>query len=205
LATLDDDIGQLTHSRSPKRKAAAKRLRKRADIAAGPALLAALRKEVEDSRTWETQYQMVMAIGECEYREALPFLKEFAATPLDATMIYTGVGDALVRLQIQSLNDGDPIIDAIESGNRMLINGAFRAMAMLKMVPSTNSIEKMLQFVSKNPYEHDGRFWLLAAAPGWTGDKVAKFVAKCSCASRRDIREAAKLALGGTYGKWNPL
>ena len=148
---------------------------------------------------------MVMAIGECNYREALPFLKEFAATRLDATMIYTGLGDALVRLQIQSLNDGDPIIEVIESGNRMLINGAFRAMAMLKMVPSTGSIEKMLQFVSKNSYEHDSRFWVLAAAPGWTGDKVAKFVTKCSHASRPDVREAAKLALVGTYGKWSPL
>jgi len=200
-----DDIDLLKHTRSPKRRSAAKRLRKRGDTSAGKALLSALRKEIEDLRTWETQYQLIMAIGECEYVEALPFLKDFADQPLEATMIYVGLGDALVRLQIQSLNDGEPIIELMESGNEMLIDGAFRAMAMLRMVPSAVHVQKIIRFVSALPLDHGNRFWPLAAAPGWQGDEVDTYVAECLRSDRNDLREAAELAANRKYKKWNPL
>ena len=111
MSTLSEDLELLKNARSPKRRSAAKRLRKLGDIAAGPELLQALRKEVDDPRTWETQYQLVMALGECRYREALQFLVEMAAKPLEATMIYVGLGDAIVRLKSQSLNDAAPILE----------------------------------------------------------------------------------------------
>lgn len=204
MPTLAEDIELLQHPRSPKRRAAAKRLRKRGDISAGPYLLSALRKEVEDPRTWETQYQLVMAIGECQYVDALPFLKDFVVRPLEATMIYVGLGDALVRLQIQSLEDGAPIIELMRSGNDMLIDGAFRGMAILKIVPSEEQIDQILCFVSALPLDHYNRFWPLAAAPGWKGENVAAFIAECAQSPRADIREAAKLAENQKYRKWNP-
>ena len=205
MTDLGEDIEQLSHSRSPKRRAAAKRLRKRGDVAAGPALLNALRDEVKDPRTWETQYQMVMAIGECGYTDALPFLRDFAAETLEATMIYVGLGDALVRLQARSPQDAAPITDLMSTGNGMLIDGAFRAMAMLKMVPSEDHIEQILAFVSALPLEDGNRFWVLAAAPGWGGESVDAFVAECLQSNRQDLREAAELAGKKKYRKWHPL
>lgn len=205
MPTLDEDIALLQHPRSPKRRSAARRLRKRGEIAAGPALLSALRKEVVDPRTWETQYQLVMAVGECHFIDALPFLKDFASQPLDATMIYVGLGDALVRLQIQSLEDGAPIVDLMRSGNDMLIDGAFRAMAMLRMMPSEDEIKEILDFVSAFPLEDGIRFWPLAAAPGWKGENVAAFIAESAQSSRNDIREAAESAENQKYKKWKPL
>ncbi|MFD4766286.1 hypothetical protein [Streptomyces niveus] len=50
-----DAIRQLQDRSSAKRRSAAKRLRKLGDPYAGPALLEALKNEVRDSRTWETQ------------------------------------------------------------------------------------------------------------------------------------------------------
>jgi len=173
---LAEDIELLEHTRSPKRRAAAKRLRKLGDVSAGPALLSALHKEIEDPRTWETQYQLVMAIGECRYQEALQFLTEFAAKPLDATMIYVGLGDALIRLRVQSLEDGTPILDLMNSDNRMLVDGVFRAMAMLRMLPSSEQVEQILRVVSAKPIDDPTRIWPLAAAPGWSGDKVQQFI-----------------------------
>jgi len=97
LSKLSDDIQLLEDKRSPKRRSAAKRLRKLGDVAAGPALLKRLKTEVLDPRTWETQYQLIMAIGECKYLIALPFLEALSKTKFEATMIYVAIGDALVR------------------------------------------------------------------------------------------------------------
>jgi hypothetical protein len=204
MPALADDLELLKHPRSPKRRTEAKRLRKRGDILAGPSLLSALQKEVEDSRTWETQYQLVMALGECLYVDAVPFLKDFSVRQLKATMIYVGLGDALVRLQIQSLEDGAPILELMRQQNEMLTDGAFRAMAMLKMVPRENQIDQILRVVSALPLDHYNRFWPLAAAPGWKGDNVVAFIAECTRSPRSDIQEAAKLAADQKYKKWNP-
>lgn len=205
MSTLVEDLELLKSTRSTKRRSAAKRLRKLGDPAAGPDLLEALRKEVEDPRTWETQYQLVMALGECRHIDALEFLNEFAARPLDATMIYVGIGDAIVRLKSESPNDGAPIIDIMKSGNEMLIRGAFRGMAMLKMVPSDGDIDQILNFVCRRAQDDPIRFWPLAAAPGWTGDNVSKFVEECIHSSDPQIARAAKLAAAKKYSNWRPL
>ncbi|MEE8625083.1 MAG: HEAT repeat domain-containing protein [Acidiferrobacterales bacterium] len=88
-------IEQLSHAKSPKRRGAAKTLRRNAVKTAGQALLDALQKEVRDPRTWETQYQMVMAIGESGYTDALPFLCELASGCDDESMVGVGLGDGL--------------------------------------------------------------------------------------------------------------
>lgn len=205
MSTFAEDLELLKSTRSPKRRSAAKRLRKRGDPTAGPDLLVALRKEVEDPRTWETQYQLVMALGECRYIDALDYLTEFAARPLDATMIYIGLGDAIVRLKAQSSSDGAPIIDIMKSGNDMLIDGAFRGMAMLKMVPSDDDIAQFLSFVSRRAQDDPIRIWPLAAAPGWNGDNVSEFVEECIHSSDPQIVRAAKLAADKKYSNWSPL
>jgi HEAT repeat protein len=88
----------LRDKRSPKRRAGAKKLRELADPAAGPALLDVLRIEIKDPRTWETQYQMIIALGSSAYEEALPLLRELARARFEATSIYVALGDAIVRL-----------------------------------------------------------------------------------------------------------
>ncbi|MET9364281.1 HEAT repeat domain-containing protein [Streptomyces sp. NPDC006632] len=68
-------ISQLQDRSSAKRRSAAKRLRKLGDPSAGPALLDALRSEVRDTRTWETQYQVTMALGTCGSPSDLSYLR----------------------------------------------------------------------------------------------------------------------------------
>ena len=76
MIKIEDSIALLTHKRSPKRRSGAKKLRKLKNSKACSALFETLQKELNDSRTWETQYQMIMALGECGCKDALPFLKE---------------------------------------------------------------------------------------------------------------------------------
>ena len=81
---MNEIVIQLGDKKSIKRRSAAKKLRKLKDFDAGPSILAALESELKDIRTWETQYQMIMAIGECGYKPALPFLSELAKQNFEA-------------------------------------------------------------------------------------------------------------------------
>ncbi len=145
---------QLKDRKSAKRRSAAKKLRKMADPSAEEALLEAFENEIKDPRTWETQYQIIMALGECGIKRALNGLEEYASTDIEATMVYVALGDAIVRLSVKSNTDVLPIYSIIKSNNLMLIDGAFRAMAMLRMVPNENDISNIIEYASKFDKEH---------------------------------------------------
>jgi hypothetical protein len=198
-------LTQLSNKKSPKRRSAAKKLRKLKDVNAGPAIFSALKEELKDVRTWETQYQMIMALGECSYKPALPFLNKLAKESFEATMVYVAIGDAIVRLSIESESDATPILKLLNTGNEMLVDGAFRAMAMLKMVPSDSHIEIIIDYVSKSEVNEGIHFWVLAAAPGWSEIKVEKYLDYCAKSSREEITNAVALARKKKYKKWNPL
>ena len=199
-------VNELSNSRSPKRRRAAKSLRQLCDAVAGPALLEALREEMKDPRTWETQYQMVMALGECGYREALPYLEELAKKQLEATIVYTALGDAIVRLSAKTDNDIRPVLRLMrEFSEEALLDGAFRAMAMLRMTPARFEIIEIIDHLTNLPADHCLRFWVAAAAPGWPPDLIEDFLVTCENSGRQDIVEAAALARARKYKQWKPL
>lgn len=209
-ATVNDGIELLKHSLSAKRRSGAKTLRKLQSPAAGQPLLEALQEELKDSRTWETQYQMIMALGACRHAPALPLLKELADRRLDATMVYVAIGDALVRLA----PDGSvwqTITDLVLKGNEGLAYGACQGMAMLRLVPPREVIERILDFAGRAPlHEAQGpnmRFWIAAAAPGWLEHSPATrpFLEGCLGSKNDQVKLAAEAALQGKYRKWQPL
>lgn len=202
---LIEIAAQLGDKKSPKRRSAAKKLRNLKNVDAGPFLLAALETELKDVRTWETQYQMVMAIGECSFKPALPFLNELADKEFEATMVYVAIGDAIVRLAIKNESDSIPIFKLLDSGNEMLIDGALRAMAMLKMVPSNGHIEKIINYVAARELNQGVHFWVIAAAPGWSGAKVEEYLDYCAKSPREEITSAVALARMNKYKNWSPL
>ena len=205
-AEIEVAIGQLAARQSPKRRGAAKQLRRLRAPEAGPALLTALEKEVQDPRTWETQYQLAMALGECGHKQALPTLERLATSEIEATMVYVGLGDAIVRLSRKHENDAERVLTAVRhSKNTMLIDGMFRAVAMLQMVPDANTIGAILAFVKPLSPTDGLRFWVAAAAPGWTHPDLDEFLAACEKSGRADVAEAAALARRKKYKKWRPL
>lgn len=137
---MDELIQQFKDKKSPKRRSAAKKLRKGRVSSAGPYIFEALQKELHDPRTWETQYQMIMAIGECEHQPALPFLRQLSEENFEATMVYLALGDAIVRLSAETPSDANPVIELLQSKNEMLIDGGLRAMAMMRMVPGDEQV-----------------------------------------------------------------
>ena len=198
-------IAQLSDRRSAQRRAGAKRLRQQPDPAAGPALLAALRREVRDPRTWETQYHLIMALAACGYTPALPTLDDLTYVPFEATMVYVALGDAIVRLAREHEHDARPVLALMQRGNDMLIDGAFRAVALLRLTPDDEAIREIISFVARRSPHDPLRFWVAAAAPGWRGPHVETFLQACSAGPRPDVREAAVAALQQRYLTWHPL
>ena len=198
-------LALLSDKRSPKRRSGAKRLRKLRGPTAGPAFLQALQQEVRDPRTWETQYQMIMALGECGYRPALPYLQTLVAQPFEATMVYVALGDAIVRLGRADADDPQPVLALMRTGNDMLIDGAFRAVAMLHLKLDAAAVEHIVGFVAGRSPQDGLRFWVAAAAAGWSGPSVAAFLEACATGPRQDVQRAALASQQGTYLQWNPL
>jgi hypothetical protein len=204
--TLSEAIALLEAPRSPDRRRAAKRLRDLADPSAGPALLAALDSERTDPRTWETQYQMAMALGATGTVAALPLLKEMATQSRDETMVDVGLGDAILRLDRREENDVTPLLwCASVARPDHLVDGALRAIAMLRLVPADSAIDAVLDIVEPRPRDHHLRFWVAAAAAGWSGERVRRFLEDAARSDRKDIADAARSSLAGRYQKYNPL
>ncbi|MFC8716166.1 HEAT repeat domain-containing protein [Kitasatospora sp. NPDC057198] len=202
--TLDEAVAQLGHRLSPKRRSAALRLRRLADPAAGPPLLEALQREVRDVRTWETQYQLVMALGECGHRPALGLIKELARRPIEATMVYVALGDAVIRLSPPE-ETARSLRRCLESGTPMLADGALRAVAMRRLPLDAAAIDHLLDFLAPlAPY--DGRrFWAAAAAAGWTGPRVTEFLRACAAGPQAVVADAATSSLRGEYRTYSVL
>lgn len=196
-------IADLQHPRSTKRRAAAKALRRKPDPSAAQSLVGALEAEIGDARTWETQYQMIMALAACGSETmATPLLARILTRPLEP-MVWLAAGDALVRLS--SDIDGAALA-AIASGSLPRIEGAARAIAMMHATPGTAAIHTLLDVAS--PSAHGSiRFWVAAAAASWTEEdpNVRTFLMSCLGDPSAETRRAAQASLDGNYLKWNPL
>lgn len=204
-ARVDEAIAALRHTRSPKRRSAAKALRRAKSRTACAALMEAIERELQDPRTWETQYQLIMALGECGCRESVAYLWELTGRPFDATIIYVALGDSIVRLGRSEDNDPTPVMRIIETGNPMLIQGAFQAVAMLRLRFDDETVASLIEFSSSFHLEDDRRWWIAAAAAGWDRVVVEGFLQECTSSENQQVRRAAQSSLKGKYLNWHPL
>lgn len=198
-------IEQLKHKSSPKRRTAAKKLRKLKVKEAGPALVDALKNEFKDKRTWETQYQMIMALGESGYTDRLDFLIQLAEKEFEATMVYVAIGHAVTALDNVSESLFVPLTKWIEKDKKELVEGCLRFLAMSHTTPTDDQIQQIIQYVSL-PKNRDIQFWAIAAAPGWPKQLTTNFLEQAiELAHTEEIKKAAISAINGKYLKWNPL
>jgi len=204
----------LTNAAPTKRISGAKRLRKLADPAAGPPLLAALENELAQRKPWESRYHMILALGFTGARGALPFLWKASAQTYDSTILYNAFGDAIVRLSAKKPGVNKTLAQVLATGNYMLMDGAFRAVAMLRLVPDDATFAAMIAVarspqaaldVGGFPDDDTGvRRWLAAAAAGCKPALVKHFLEECRGFSDVDLQQTAADSLRGKYGKQTP-
>ena len=202
-ATLDALLQKLLAPQTASRRTAARMLRKLKIKATGPAVLSALKTEIREPGAEETPYQMIMALGECGYGEALPFLR-WMANSRPASMLRVALGDAIVRLARTHEHDSSPLLEILSGPDREMIEGAFRAMAMQRMVLAPDAMATILEFADYLPIDDPLRLWVAAAAAGWKGSGVRGFLDRCRQAPREDVRRAAEASAAGKYLKWSP-
>lgn len=193
--SLAEALLRLDDRASAKRRSAARRLHTLADEAAGPALLEALRREVGNRRTWETTYEMVMALGACGHVPAVGFLTELAQRPTDDTALYAALGDSIVRLRGPREGFAAPLEWCLDSGNPSLVDGALHAVAAVRAPLDAATVDRVLDVLDPlDPY--DGlRHWAAVAAAEWPGDRVTTFLATCAAGPRADVADAAATSL----------
>ncbi|MGJ8726141.1 MAG: HEAT repeat domain-containing protein [Roseibacillus sp.] len=203
-------IEQLSDSKSAKRRSAAKKIRKSKDPHAGEALFVALQKELQDLRTWETQYQMIMALGHCLYTDATEFLEGLSREGR-VEMVQIAIGDSLFRLAGGAENNLSKVLEFIDRGDAELIHGAFQAMASERVIPADEiEARKIVEYgCSLKLNENDWAvIWLLRAVPGWPASMVEPLLKHWSAVesdAQQQIHGAVGLARNQKYCKWSPL
>jgi HEAT repeat protein len=203
--TLAEAAGQLTDRSSAKRRSAAKRLRALADPKAGPALLSALESEIADPRTWETQYQIIMALGACHHAPALDSLQHLAEQQDDYTMVGVALGDALVRIEWATAHALTTVDRYMQSGPPGVVDGAFRALAIMELVPDDDLVDRILAFAERLERTDPLRYWVAASAAGWSGPNGESYLRSCLTSPNADLRAVAAASLAGTRLKHRPL
>jgi len=192
-------VAKLADRGSSRRRGAAMKLRKLARPEACSALQAALANEVRIAGTWETQYQMIMALAECACAEALPLVEEIAFAPSSPPMCTLAAGDAFVRLARGSDRDPAPVVTALENAHRLgvfkIAEGAMRAVALLRLTFDEPATRAILAEVERS--NDDGTiFWTVVASTAWTGPDVAAFQERARGRSKVIADAAASAALG---------
>lgn len=211
---MKDAIELLSASTAKKRESGAKRLGKIADPEAGAFLLDALEKEIEDSKTWSCQYQLILALGFCRYEPALPFLLKLKERSFDSAILYIGLGDAILRLSILNNTIKDSLSVIFESKDYLIMQGAFTAMALLKLLPEDDDIKKIIEIaldpkiteiVKGHPKDSTGvRKWVATAAAGWKDELRIDFLYDCLKIDDAHVKMAVEDALKNKYVNWKP-
>lgn len=201
----DEALRLLGHRHSPQRRRGAKRLRALADRDTASHIRTALQLERKDERTWETQYQLIMALGATGDRSDINLLRDIVATPLDATIIYCAVGDAIVRLGRKSNDDSGPLLWCLAQPERELLDeGALRATAQLRLVPDGDGIPAALAATqrllhnSARPNDLLG-LWGLIAAAGWRCPVVHDYLMAQVNDHRLEVRQITQESLQGRF------
>ncbi|WP_288048113.1 hypothetical protein [Nocardia sp.] len=156
-----------------------------------------------DKRTWETQYQLIMALGTTGSRGDVELLKSLALQPRSATAVNTALGDAIVRLGREVDDDPAPALWCLRQDVEHLADGALRGVAMLRLKFSHTAIDDVLDYTEANFSDRNQKYlpyWPVVAAAGWSGPRVRGFLIRCSQDDRQIIAEAATEALNGRYG-----
>ena len=195
---LAEAVELLHNSIALKRESGAKRLRKLGLPESGETLFEALKKEV--------------ALGVVNYQPALPFLWELTRQDFDATMTYLGLGDAILRLSILEKPLAMVWHEVLNTQNPMFIDGALRAIALLKLVPDDETIQRIIAVarqpnfikdVRGYPGDKSGlRYWVAAASGGWKKSLTQEFLLECQLITDTSLKLAADQALKGMYIKW---
>ena len=196
----------LQDSKSSVRRKAASEIGKNKLLELGDELLTAYLKEKKDERTWETQKEMIKALGIINCKNAIKEVQEICEKNEPDSLIAIIAGEAYVRLKRKSINDIKPAIEILTYGHHSIMQGAYNALGYNKMLPSDSEIIELIKFSEKAecnviPQFDDPRYGLAAAAAGWKKELVEAFLLNCLQSNDEPLKYVAANSLKGKYVK----
>jgi hypothetical protein len=213
---------RLLSKRSADRRSAAKHIAKEQLTSLSETLFTAYTKEKNDRRTWETQVEMIKAIGKLNYRPAFSEIATIVQQNLPHDTITIFAARAYVQLTRTSLNDGKPVLQLLISGGLSVATGALMALSTDRMVPERDDCKDIIRAcwdINQHPdrigHEYgfgDPRNYLAAACAGWEIQLTAGFLHHCistafhtSLSGKRvenkALMDICKRSLSGKYTK----
>lgn len=106
-------------------------------------------------------------------------------------MVGVALGDALLRIEWANDHSLD-MVDRCMLGPPGVIDGTFRAIAMLQLVPDSDLLERIIAYVTPLGLTDPLRYWVAAAAASWTRPSVEVFLRSCLESQRDHLIEAAR-------------
>lgn len=194
----------LTNKASAVRRRAAKNIRKNNLVELGEELYSAYLHERKDKRTWETQMEMINALGKIRYAAVLPHLEEIIEKNERLDAITSSAALAYIRITRQSNNDIKPVLHLMEHGNMSILNGVTAGLVYDKMIPSKEEQELLINLFDNMPLERlhergcfEPREKFLSALSQWDKNVTKEYITKYLNDSDRDLRIHAEAALKG--------
>lgn len=199
----------LSSPKARKRESGAYQLQQLGKPEAGEALFNALQNELNDDRTWAVQHVLILALGHTKYEPSLPYLIELIDKEFYATMRFMALGDAIFRLSILSKSIEETLKLIYSFDSFWVTYGAFRALALLKLTPSDNSILEIIkvgsdprgaELVRGHPNDKKGlRIWVALASAGWKNELKTDFLNDCEKLQDQSLTKVVKSARIGKY------
>ena len=200
---------ELQNSQSAKRRSVAKKIGKNKLTQLGDQLYNAYKKECKDKRTWETQTEMILALGRIDYKKALPDIKEIVDKNEPHDMITIAAARSYVRLKRKDLSDVEPIIDLLQFGNLSVLNGAMDILTFDDMSPSEEEIKKIIFIMDSKKEEEiairglgDPRESLISAMRNWKDLSSQNYLNRFIESKNKDLKRCVELALAGKKSQY---
>lgn len=201
ISQIADD---LQNKLSSKRRSAAKKVGKNQLVQLGNNLYQAYIREREDKRTWETQTEMILALGKIGYSKTLPDLKLIIDKNIPHDMITIAAARSYVRLKRINLNDARPVIELLKEGNHSVLVGATNILAFDDMQPSEEQIKTIISILDSKeedvisiPGLGDPRESLIFAMSKWKDLNSQNYLERFKVSKNKDLRDCAELSLKG--------
>lgn len=209
--TSDEIKSKLHSTKSLDRKRAAKEIGKIKLTDFADDLYQAYLKEATDKRTWETQVEMILALGLLDYKDALKEIEQIVRTNKPNDMITYAAAQTYVRLKRQSLTDVAPTLEILKFGGLSTVDGCLNPLSYDKMQPDENQIKELIK-LSWDLHKHkdrlgqegnycDPRYGLAAACAGWDRQLTKDFLEHCLETGDTPVKYVSENSLKGKYVK----
>lgn len=209
--TIDEIKSKLQSTKSADRRRAAVEIGKTKLTDLADDLYRAYLVEATDTRTWETQVQMILALGLLDYKIALKEIEQIVRTNKPNDMITYAAAQSYVRLKRQSLTDASPALELLQFGGLSTVDGCLNPLGYDKMQPDEKQIKELIK-LSWDLHKHkdrlgqesgycDPRYGLAAACAGWDRQLTRAFLEHCLATGDTPLKYVSENSLKGKYVK----